>query len=378
MQALKLYLIGLLALPSIGWTDSGTTSANFLKLGIGPRAVAMGDAQVGLANDVYATYWNPAGLSQLRGQELGLVHTNYLQNINEQFVGYALPQGTLGTFGLSLTYLSAGSFQGYDAVGSPTTSVGASDLSAGLSYSRYLYSDPRTGAGLSAGITGKWIQERLDTVSAKAYAADLGLFFSPGLLWGETLDGLKTGITLRNVGSKLKFDQESFELPRVLTAGASYTGHLWDEGLTVAIDGRKPNDGPQSMGVGLELWTLQSLVARAGYTTEGDLGNGLRFGAGLRFKTIQVDYAFANQGDFGNTHRIGLTLKFSPRTRNRMNEAQRWYEKGLHDYKKDRWTEALVDFNKALEIDPSHPQALEMMKKTYEQLKEGTLLLDSK
>jgi len=52
--------------------DPGTTSANFLKLGIGPRAVAMGEAQVGLANDVYATYWNPAGLAQLQNREAGM------------------------------------------------------------------------------------------------------------------------------------------------------------------------------------------------------------------------------------------------------------------------------------------------------------------
>ena len=53
------------------------------------------------------------------------------------------------------------------------------------------------------------------------------------------------------------------------------------------LDGRQPNDGPRTMGVGLEIWTLQSFVLRGGYTTEGDLGNGLRIGAGIRFKTIQ-------------------------------------------------------------------------------------------
>ena len=33
---------------------------------------------------------------------------------------------------------------------------------------------------------------------------------------------------------------------------------------------------------------------------------------------------------------------------------------------------ALIDFNKALEVDPSHPEALAMMKKTYETLKSTT------
>src|SRR5882672_11952507 len=39
-------------------SSAGTTSADFLKLGVGPRAIAMGDAQTSLADDVYATYWN--------------------------------------------------------------------------------------------------------------------------------------------------------------------------------------------------------------------------------------------------------------------------------------------------------------------------------
>src|SRR5262245_26116582 len=64
--------------------DPGITSANFLKLGIGPRAAAMGDAQVGLADDVYATYWNPAGLAQLQNRESGFVQTQYIQDIQSQ------------------------------------------------------------------------------------------------------------------------------------------------------------------------------------------------------------------------------------------------------------------------------------------------------
>src|SRR5438309_11866769 len=79
-------------------SDAGTTAANFLKLGIGPRAIAMGEAQVGLADDVYAAYWNPAGLAQLQSPEAGFVHTEYVQDINEQYAAYAHPHPTLGTF----------------------------------------------------------------------------------------------------------------------------------------------------------------------------------------------------------------------------------------------------------------------------------------
>src|SRR5258706_11405381 len=84
-------------------SDPGTTAANFLKLGVGPRAVAMGEAQVGLADDVYATYWNPAGLAQLQNREAGFVQTQYFQDIHSQFAAYAHPHPTLGTFAGSFT-----------------------------------------------------------------------------------------------------------------------------------------------------------------------------------------------------------------------------------------------------------------------------------
>src|SRR5438552_14250115 len=89
-------------------SDTGTTAANFLKLGIGPRAVAMGEAQVGLADDVYATYWNPAGLAQLQNREAGFVQTQYIQDIQSQYAAYAHPHPTWGTFAGSFTYLHVG------------------------------------------------------------------------------------------------------------------------------------------------------------------------------------------------------------------------------------------------------------------------------
>jgi hypothetical protein len=42
----------------------------------------------------------------------------------------------------------------------------------------------------------------------------------------------------------------------------------------------------------------------------------------------------------------------------------------MREFKKGRYNDSLTDFTHTLEIDPSHPQALDMMKRTYEKLKE--------
>jgi len=41
----------------------------------------------------------------------------------------------------------------------------------------------------------------------------------------------------------------------------------------------------------------------------------------------------------------------------------------MKDFRRARYTDALVNFNKALELDPNHPDALAMMKRTYEKIK---------
>ena len=53
-----------------GWASSaGTTSAEILKVGVGARAIAMGEASTALTDDVNSLYWNPAGLALMpRGQ----------------------------------------------------------------------------------------------------------------------------------------------------------------------------------------------------------------------------------------------------------------------------------------------------------------------
>jgi len=42
---------------------------------------------------------------------------------------------------------------------------------------------------------------------------DAGLLYAPGKDFGDALEGMKAGLTVRNLGSSLKFDQESSTFP---------------------------------------------------------------------------------------------------------------------------------------------------------------------
>ncbi|MGD2295034.1 MAG: outer membrane protein transport protein [Candidatus Aminicenantes bacterium] len=75
--------------------------------GLGARAVAMGGAFVGLADDFSAIFWNPAGLAQLKGTTFGLcgdailpkgTYELSLLGIDAQTQSTMYPAGVLGFF----------------------------------------------------------------------------------------------------------------------------------------------------------------------------------------------------------------------------------------------------------------------------------------
>ena len=91
-QIQKLLMIVLLAV-TLGFSQEinryGTTAANFLEIGIGSAASAMGEAYVGVANDLSSIYWNPAGLASIQQSEALFVIQPWVININTLFAGAA-------------------------------------------------------------------------------------------------------------------------------------------------------------------------------------------------------------------------------------------------------------------------------------------------
>ena len=79
----------------------GEAGAVFLLIAPGAAAVGTGEAQVAKADDVYASYYNPAGLGYLDGSELGVMHVNWLPNLADDiyydFLAYRHKLPNIGT-----------------------------------------------------------------------------------------------------------------------------------------------------------------------------------------------------------------------------------------------------------------------------------------
>ena len=281
--------------------NAGTRAMTFLKIGVGAEAMSMGESQVAATDDLYASYWNPAGLSRLEKPQLALMHNEWFAGINHEFVGFALPLGDIGTVGVSSSFLSFGELQGRDRDGNETTIFRPYDLALILSYAR------RFGSALAFGTNAKFLREQI------ADETGTGIAFDFGVLYTFLGTPLSLGFNAQHLGPRVKFVEEAFGLPVTFRFGGAYK--LWNDAFMLTMDIIRPSDNHIATGVGAAYTIANILQLRTGYKYKiggNDLGaiSGLAGGFGLTLRQFQLDYALVPFGVLGLTHRFSLVANF--------------------------------------------------------------------
>ena len=281
--------------------NAGTRAMTFLKIGIGAKAMGMGESHVAATDDLYASYWNPAGLARIQQPQLALMHNEWFAGINHQFIGFALPVGDIGTVGASANYLSFGELQGRDRDGNETTIFRPYDLALIVSYANAVTSN------LAFGANAKFLREQIADESGTGIAFDFGgLYTFPEL-------PLALGFNAQHVGPRVRFVEEAFGLPFTFRFGAAY--QPWSEAFMLTADVVRPSDNDITTGVGAAYTIADILQLRTGYKYKlggNDLGgtSGLTGGFGLTLRRFQIDYALVPFGVLGLTHRFSLVANF--------------------------------------------------------------------
>ncbi|MEW6516683.1 MAG: PorV/PorQ family protein [candidate division FCPU426 bacterium] len=286
-----------------------STAGKVLQIGIGPRAVAMGEAQAAAAEDIYALYWNPAGLAQISNPQLSYMHNLWLQDIQDAYLTYA-QRLFKGGMAFSVNYINFGTFDkiGVDTDGYPVPlnqTFTPYTLVVGAGYGTQLYGD------LDVGGSVRLVSESVDTFNSMTLALDLGARYR------DLLPNLNAGLVIQNLGLPL----EGFQLPLTIKAGLGYNLPLLvddkrDHFLIVAdANVPIPVDQPVYANFGLEYDYQGAVAIRAGYRVSeiNQLGGmtGLSAGLGVNISNFKLDYAVAPFGDLGLTHRIALTYEFA-------------------------------------------------------------------
>ncbi len=91
--------------PNLGGQRAGISSAHFLKIGAGARAIGMGESYVAVANDIEALYWNPAGITLFNKSTAFFSHAQWLVDVEMEYAGFAFNLGPANLLGVAVTYL---------------------------------------------------------------------------------------------------------------------------------------------------------------------------------------------------------------------------------------------------------------------------------
>jgi long-subunit fatty acid transport protein len=301
--------------PILGGQRAGISTAQFLKIGVGGRAAALGESFVAISDDASALYWNPAGLAQFSENQIIFSHNIWLVDINHDFLGAVYHLDTDNTFGISLTSLSMDKM--------PVTTefapfgngeyFGFSDIALSLSYARKMTEQ------FSFGGTVKYIEETLDKLKMRGIMIDIGTYYRTGL--GST----RFAVAVSNFGAELapdgeivlvgnrkKSEWQSFAPPTMFRIGFAFEPYQSDEHIvTTSIQLNHPNDNSENVSLGVEYSWSKILFLRGGYKINVDEQN-YSFGAGVNvpisIAEFTFDYAFANFERLGSAHRFSIIL----------------------------------------------------------------------
>lgn len=311
-NALILFLVIFSMIPLFAvHKDAGTSGFQFLKVHYSARALGMANAFTGMADDVDAVYFNPAGLAQQKDMSIKSNYINYVDGMNGGSVAFNMPYQDDYSIAFFAQYLNAGDIQRTSANNDGTYNIEgtftASDLVAGASIAKKVKDN------LDLGISAKILYESLDDVSASALNFDFGLRHQ------TTNEKLIIGIVVKNVGMQLSYytdDEYKEKMPMIATAGAYYK---FNEKFTGNLDISRPMDNDFYGKAGVEYQLSPMLTLRGGFDSRSsdykagdtfEAFSGLAGGFGIHYKKYTFDYGIASMGDLGWNNQVSIKYQF--------------------------------------------------------------------
>ena len=281
-----------------------TSAASFLKVPVSADAIALGGNAVVLGNGVGSIPANPAALGFIRQHEFQTSYGSHLEGYKFFNAAYGY-RGGLMNAGLSLTRAAASDFEGRDAQGAPTGGFGSSDMALNLSAAKAF-------KNFSLGMNVKYISSAIEHESASAVAVDAGLVFLGNKYAAYPW---KLGVSIRNLGTPMKYISRSEPLPLTASAALAVTiaGSV-EAGLNVS---NNLTENTFEFGVGMGLNVADSLSLTGGLSRElgaaaasDSIPFRLNAGLGVKVSNFMLNYGFVPMGELGNIQRMSVTLKF--------------------------------------------------------------------
>lgn len=320
-------------------------SNEFLNIGVGARALGMGNTGVASTTGAYSGYWNPAGLlQQKKDLEVALMHAEYFAGIAKyDFIGASKRIDSNSVAGLTILRFGVDNIPNtldlVDANGnvdySKIKNFNAVDFAALLSYARNI---PQL-KGVELGGNFKIIRRRLgDFGGAWGFGLDAGARYNYkgwqfGVLgrditgtfnaWSYNLTDDQKAV-FAQTGNQIPSNSLEVTMPKLII-GSSKTFLFWKERISVLGEVNLINtfDGLRNTVIKSNYWSLEPAFGfEVGYKgfvyLRGGVGNIQKqyntlgtaqvtsfqpnFGVGIKYRIFTLDYALTDIGD----HSIAL------------------------------------------------------------------------
>lgn len=337
MRRTVLHIFFILFCYHSGWAQVNTPKyANeFLAIGVGARAAALGNAYVAISDDVASGYWNPAGLLRQTNDYNGILqHAEYFSGIAKyDYAAFSMPLDTASALAFSLIRFGIDDIPDtrflYDASGAINYDnvrfFSAADYGFFTSYARKI---PLFG-GLQLGGSFKIIHRKAGQfASAWGFGLDVGAQYTlkkwqVGAMfrdvtgtftaWTHNTDSLINVYT--QTGNSIPSSTLEVALPRlILGVGRQFYvkkfGFLPTIDMTITFDGARNTLVHTSFAsidpsFGLEISYADIAFVRVGIKNYQELKNfdsstyavaEPTFGIGFKYRGVALDYALTSVG----------------------------------------------------------------------------------
>jgi hypothetical protein len=328
----QLLFILIFAVPAMvnGQSKVGTTAGGFLEIGVGARGVGMGETIVAATNDVTSLYWNPAGITGIKGSEATFTHTSWIAGTTLNYAAIALEVPNIAHIGAQVYIFDSGEMEVTDIIFPDGTGENfkVQDIMIGLTAARQLTER------FSIGGSVKYIQSTIWRMSASTIGLDLGMQYD------TPLKNLRLGFNISNFGGEMQLFGDntarrvdldpsssgtndgllanlavrSWDLPLTFRLGFGYdVFRTQTHALLIVADALYPNNNDAYMNAGIEYAFNNLLFLRGGMSQIflEDVEGQLRAGFGLNIMNrIRADYAWSDRGLLGSTNMVGISVAF--------------------------------------------------------------------
>lgn len=279
-------------------------SVAFLEVAPDARATAMGEAGTALSPDAWSVYWNVAAAVAAKSKmEIAYSFTpwmkDYLSESRFHRAGGYYRLSEKDAIVAGFRHFANGKFELIDEDGVAAGEVNPMEYAVEVGYARTLLKD------FSAGATVRYIRSDFGAIqgvdAANAVAFDLGMYYRTQVSLLKEKSLLSLGLTLSDLGTRIKYAESEYALPTRLAFGAALTlpfaehhSLLCAGNVTYRIT---PSDSRVcSGGVGIEYGLYNIGFFRAGYRwndIEKNVGGDyVSLGLGVKYWHLFADASY--------------------------------------------------------------------------------------